>query len=628
METSRSTQRDRVFRFGPFELSECDAELRKGGVRIKLQDQPFRVLVELVANAGKVVSREELQQKLWSADTFVDFDVGLNNAIRKLRQALNDDADHPHYIETLAKRGYRFVAQVAELGGVPQPKTQSAQVGPDRLDHSQDRIATESGGGTVSTKTLRERAMPWLLTVTVLAIAALGSYLWWRGKHSAPPLATEQRVTANPPEAPISAAAVSPDGKFVAYSDPTGVYIRHIDTGETRPLQLPKGFDAVPTSWFPDGTHLLLNSGGAQGNPSLWKVSILGGTPQELIDNASRGAVSPDGSKIAFTRGDAEASGELWVIGSDGSNPHSVVDAALPEASVSPGKGTTKQPYTGVLLSGVAWSPDGGRVAYLRRFEAVSIGPLTMKHSLETVDANGGIPKVLKISNQLLPVVGWAADGRLLYAYRDDPASEREDSAIWTLRVNQKSGEPEGKPLQLTKGVGRIGGLSVTADGRRLILWRVNSFPQVFLTEIDAETRRFKTPRRLTLDESTNIASSWTPDSRAVFFSSNRSGALQHLSAGHRSGRAGGAGGGSRYRPTAPESRRHAGPVRERIQPTRSLGRTKCNAGSTAGWLPAGGLALAVHRQHPMRTESVETLPPRYSGGVDSAVFYVRPGGR
>ena len=96
METSRSIQRGRVFRFGPFELSEHDAELRKGGVRTKLQDQPFRVLVELVANAGKVVSREELQQKLWSADTFVDFDVGLNNAIRKLRQALNDEADHPH----------------------------------------------------------------------------------------------------------------------------------------------------------------------------------------------------------------------------------------------------------------------------------------------------------------------------------------------------------------------------------------------------------------------------------------------------------------------------------------------------------------------------------------------------
>src|SRR5215472_9526016 len=84
-----------IFRFGPFELSERDGELRKNGVRIKLQEQPFRVLVELLANAGTLVTREELQQKLWPADTFVDFDVGLNSVIRKIRQALGDDADRP-----------------------------------------------------------------------------------------------------------------------------------------------------------------------------------------------------------------------------------------------------------------------------------------------------------------------------------------------------------------------------------------------------------------------------------------------------------------------------------------------------------------------------------------------------
>jgi len=112
METS--TQRDRVFRFGPFELSECEGDLRKNGVRIKLQEQPFRVLLELVANAGRIVTREDLQQKLWPSDTFVDFEVGLNSIVRKLRQALNDEAEHPHYIETLAKRGYRFLAPVTD----------------------------------------------------------------------------------------------------------------------------------------------------------------------------------------------------------------------------------------------------------------------------------------------------------------------------------------------------------------------------------------------------------------------------------------------------------------------------------------------------------------------------------
>jgi len=129
MPTEPSTERDRVFRFGPFELSEREGELRKSGVRIKLQEQPFRVLLELVANSGKLVSREELRKKLWPVDTFVDFDVGLNSAIRKLRQALNDDADNPRYIETLAKRGYKFVAPVADSAAAPQPISNVSSAG-------------------------------------------------------------------------------------------------------------------------------------------------------------------------------------------------------------------------------------------------------------------------------------------------------------------------------------------------------------------------------------------------------------------------------------------------------------------------------------------------------------------
>jgi TolB-like protein len=104
---------DRVFRFGSFELSERDGKLRKNGIRIRLQVQPFQVLVELLSNASRIVTREQLQQKLWSADTFVDFDVGLNTAVRKIRQALADDADQPRYIETVAKRGYVFLMPVS-----------------------------------------------------------------------------------------------------------------------------------------------------------------------------------------------------------------------------------------------------------------------------------------------------------------------------------------------------------------------------------------------------------------------------------------------------------------------------------------------------------------------------------
>lgn len=100
----------RIVRFGVFEVDLRAGELRKHGLRIKLQEQPFRVLALLLERAGEIVTREELQKKLWPSDTFVDFDHGLNKAINKIREALGDSADRPRYIETLARRGYRFIA--------------------------------------------------------------------------------------------------------------------------------------------------------------------------------------------------------------------------------------------------------------------------------------------------------------------------------------------------------------------------------------------------------------------------------------------------------------------------------------------------------------------------------------
>jgi DNA-binding winged helix-turn-helix (wHTH) protein/tetratricopeptide (TPR) repeat protein len=104
--------RTRWARFGAFEVDLRSGELRKHGIRLKLQHQPFQVLALLIEHPGEVVTREELRQKLWPADTFVDFDTGLNSAIKKLRDALSDSAEESRYIETLPRRGYRFVAHV------------------------------------------------------------------------------------------------------------------------------------------------------------------------------------------------------------------------------------------------------------------------------------------------------------------------------------------------------------------------------------------------------------------------------------------------------------------------------------------------------------------------------------
>ncbi len=127
-----------IFRFGVYEADASTGELRKGGVRIRLQEQPFQVLVMLLSRSGEVVSRDEICRRLWPADTFVDFDHGLNTVINKLRETLGDSSANPRFIETLARRGYRFIAPVhvngkemaaeaaADAGGPPTARERTA----------------------------------------------------------------------------------------------------------------------------------------------------------------------------------------------------------------------------------------------------------------------------------------------------------------------------------------------------------------------------------------------------------------------------------------------------------------------------------------------------------------------
>jgi len=114
-----SSSEARLLRFGVFEVDLAAGELRKNGARIRLQEQPFQVLAALLENAGQVVTRDDLRQKIWPADTFVDFDHSLNTAINKIREALGDSASSPRFVETLARRGYRFIASVDSSVGVP-----------------------------------------------------------------------------------------------------------------------------------------------------------------------------------------------------------------------------------------------------------------------------------------------------------------------------------------------------------------------------------------------------------------------------------------------------------------------------------------------------------------------------
>jgi len=156
-----------VIRFGVFEVDLRAAELRKQGVKIKLQDQPFQLLQILLERPGEVVTREELRQRIWPADTFVDFEGGVNNAVKRLREALGDKADHPRYIETLPRKGYRFIGSTH--GSVPTPANGSstiAELPPTTTQPNRPlRIVVLIGLGSA---------------VLLLAVAGFAPNNWWR----------------------------------------------------------------------------------------------------------------------------------------------------------------------------------------------------------------------------------------------------------------------------------------------------------------------------------------------------------------------------------------------------------------------------------------------------------------
>ena len=173
-------------RFGAFEVDLRAGELRRKGLQVKLQEQPFQVLAMLLEQAGGVVPREELHKKLWPADTTVDFDHGLNKAINKIRKALGDSAENPRFVETVARRGYRFIADVRVVDGSPLDRPEPVIEDSPATD-KQDPV--ESGGNPAA----RRRA-PWPLAGKTSAIALGLVLVTPRGLDASLP---QSRVTRN-----------------------------------------------------------------------------------------------------------------------------------------------------------------------------------------------------------------------------------------------------------------------------------------------------------------------------------------------------------------------------------------------------------------------------------------------
>lgn len=431
---------DRNFRFGPFELSEREGELRKNGARIKLQEQPFRVLVELAANAGKVVSREELQQKLWPADTFVDFDTGLNTAIRKLRQAFNDDANEPRYIETLARRGYRFVAPVAAstatsqtistpvpafespatvpVGPVSETKL-SVEGEPPGVEAGRVPIAVEEPPEPVAKKLETEISKKWkwvaLGTVAVALVTAI--LFWWTRPPAAPVVEAINQLTDDQM------------GKIYVQTDGARVYFNEDRQGSFDIAQVSvKGGPVaeIPTEVLspaiagiaPDSSSLLVLQGGIPVPRPVWEVPLPVGEPRRISNlEAHEASITPDGRLLLCNVTD------LVIAEKDGSNPHKIL--------------TLKEGHFG----GAEMSPDGRRIVFTHYGEP----------ELYTVNSDGSGLRLLARNNGPggFCCARWTPDGKYIVFSTRFPNPQQD---LWYLRMSDSWLQPSSQPKRLTAG--------------------------------------------------------------------------------------------------------------------------------------------------------------------------------
>lgn len=345
----------RVVRFGAYVVDPQSFQLLKHGTRVRIQEQPLRILCLLLEQPGTVVTREQCQRALWPDNTFVDFDKGLNAGIARLRQVLLDSADNPRFIETIPRQGYRFICPVS------YPEQEAAVEVSER-----DRSGTPAPEPYASVISVPSRARwGWIMAAAAtLVFAAL--YLVMRPSHmdSLHEPISISRVTGT---GDVDAADISPDGKYVAYFRQTqgreSLWLKQ--TGEERELRLLSfGEDQSNGPVFsPDGSTIYFVRRPAHSpDGTLYRLPLLGGDPDAILtDISGTPAISPDGQQVAFVRSTRSTHGmdALITDSISGGHEHELV----------------RYPAPGIRQNRVVWSSDGKRLAY------VAMGHLTVIHA-------------------------------------------------------------------------------------------------------------------------------------------------------------------------------------------------------------------------------------------------------
>jgi eukaryotic-like serine/threonine-protein kinase len=534
--------------FGAYELDLPAGVLRKDGIRLRCQEQPLQVLAALAERPGELVTREELRRRVWPQDTFVDFDHALNTAVKKIRATLNDDADAPRYIETVPRRGYRFVAQVERLG-VSSPALTPPVPNNFLQDNNRRSLTLFSLGVVIMSVVL---GVAWKLAP------------WHGAEASAPP--EFQRLTFDLPE--LNDARFTPDGASVVYTlgghfSQGDIHAQRLGTPSSQSLGIP---NAVLLAVSRQGELAVLMKGakplfemGYRTNPgTLARVPLGGGAPRELVPDVEAADWSPDGQlavvsrvghkcRLEFPVGRVLYENTGW-IASPRFSPRGDSIAFLDHPVAPDDRGTvvvvslngSKRVLTEFWESerGLAWTPRGDELWFAAAHSGVS-------RAIYGVNLSGRTRAILNVAGGL-SLEDISRDGRVLLS-RDDErlgilfmgAGEKEPRELswkdWSIAMDisrdgkqilfGEEGEDSGfsyqvglrptdgsPPVMLGSGTAQ----SLSPDGK----WALSTMPppndQMVLLPTGAGTA--KTLERGAIEHYQFFGARWFPDARQIVF--------------------------------------------------------------------------------------------------------------
>ncbi len=467
-------------------------ELLRKGSKLKVQDQPLRVLAYLVERPGELVTREELSSHLWPEGTFVDFERSLNTAIKKLRQVLGDDADNSRFVETLPRRGYRFIAPVEWNGGTAvSTRTAETFVPAPTLPRAETKPPDS---------TLR-----WLGVLGLLGLLGIALFLWQIARHHvpAPKSLSVTPLTTYPGNEDFG--QISPDGERLVFAwdenkaNRCHIFVKQI--GTEQPLQLTNSADMdYGPVWSPDGRYIAFCREnpvfGRSSTAGIYLIPALGGGERLLTSVRLFGKLgpqmfpkmswSPDGKTLAFS--DLTPSGTNFGV-------------TLLDVQTLQRRQLTFPPETAIGDGYPEFSPDGKTVAFIR----------TTKEAADvfTVPVTGGTPK--QITNEkhiVLLGLAWTSDGsEIVYC----------GFGLWS--VPAKGGKSRVvMPTSLAS--------SPSIRGDKLVVTRLNFEENIF--GIDLEGLRAKGNWSKRYDSSrTEEGPRFSPDGTKIAFQSTRSGSYE-----------------------------------------------------------------------------------------------------